>query len=321
MGATVTVDVAGGSTGGAARFRVELFRYLARTGRHDIEIIGTARQLDAAWLLRREVAGTLNTRRVALNNVGFVAPGGQRWTLLANALHFLTDSEVSRLHPSLRVIARQQAPVVQLAARRSDVLIAPCTAMAERVSDIVPSARSRLIVRMHPVSIGSTTRPSNESIILCPVLFEAYKSMPERLTEWVSAVTDHIDPAVRLLVTANPAEVPASLRSNPHIEIVGRLNHNDLRKLWERSRAVFFPSGLESFGFPLAEARVNGLPIIARDTAQNREIAGPALCGFAVGDQGSLREATALSLTTQVQPDPAPFDPDSYFDWMFGSDY
>ena len=39
---------------------------------------------------------------MALNNVGFVAPGGQRWTLLRNALHFLTEGEQARLDPALR---------------------------------------------------------------------------------------------------------------------------------------------------------------------------------------------------------------------------
>ena len=56
-----------------------------------------------------------------------------------------------------------------------------------------------------------------------------------------------------------------------------------------RSRAIYFPTGLESFGYPLAEARVSGQPAIARDTAQNREIAGPALCGYSLGDPDSLR--------------------------------
>ena len=39
---------------------------------------------------------------MALNNVGFVTPGGQRWTLLRNALHFLTEGEQARLDPALR---------------------------------------------------------------------------------------------------------------------------------------------------------------------------------------------------------------------------
>jgi hypothetical protein len=318
VAAAVTVDVAGGPMGGAARFRDELYRYLARTGREDVGIIGAQRRLDSAWLLRREVAGPARARRVALNNVGFIAPGGQRWTLLANALHFLTDAEAGRLDPSLRPIATRQATVVRMAARRSDVLIAPCTSMADRVASFLPSVRNRLSIRMHPVSADLILMQSPGHIILCPVIFEAYKHMAERLAEWVTAVDGHIDTAVQLLVTASSAEVPAPLASNSRITFVGRLNSASLRHLWARSRAIFFPTGLESFGFPLAEARVNGQPVIARDTSQNREIAGSALCGFAVGDSESLRRAIELALTAQVTPDPAPFDPDAYFDWMLG---
>ena len=79
------------------------------------------------------------------------------------------------------------------------------------------------------------------------------------------------------------------------------------------------PPGLESFGFPLAEARVNGQPVIAQDTAQNREIAGPALCGFTVGDIDSLRYATELALKADIKPDTEPFEPDAYFNWLLGS--
>ena len=101
MGAAVTVDVAGGPMGGAARFRLEFYNYLEGTGRKDIGIIGANRRLDPAWLMRREMVGHSRARRVALNNVGFVAPGGERWTLLGNALHFLTGQEISALDPSL----------------------------------------------------------------------------------------------------------------------------------------------------------------------------------------------------------------------------
>ena len=81
---------------------------------------------------------------------------------------------------------------------------------------------------------------------------------------------------------------------------------------------IYYPTSLESFGYPLAEARASGRPVIAYDTEQNREIAGPALCGFTPGDQDSLRRATMLALTTEVASDPAPFDPDAYFSWLLG---
>ena len=319
MTVSVTVDVAGGPMGGAARFRVELYTYLERTGRKDVGIIGAERSLDPAWLMRRELVGHSRLRRVALNNVGFVTPGGERWTLLGNALHFMTEAEISALDPSLRTVAKRQAAVVRLAARRSDVLIAPCSAMAERVAHIVPTVRERLVVRMHPVSSSVTTKVASNKNILCPIIVSSYKHMHARLAEWLAATEGYIDPSIRMLVTASPSEVPESLALNRRIELLGRLDHASLCHFWTRSKAIFFPTGLESFGFPLAEARANGLPVIARDTPQNREIAGSALCGFSVSDAESLLHATELALIKEVPPNPEPFDPTAYFDWMLGS--
>jgi len=319
MTTTVFVDAAGGTVGGAGRFRVELYQYLARSGREDVRLIGAFRRIDPAWLIRREIAKPVRGRRVALNNLSFITPGGDRWTRLGNPLDFLTDDEWSKLHPSLRRETRLRAPVVRLAARRSDVIVTPSTAMAERVGHILPSVRARIIPRLNPVSADSIPRMQRESVILCPVIFSPYKHMVERLRDWITAIDSYIDPEVRMLVTAAESEVPKDLSSNPRIALVGQLSHAELRLLWARSRAIYFPPGLESFGFPLAEARVNGQPVIARDTEQNREIAGPALCGFTVGDIESLRSATELALKIDLSPDTKPFEPDAYFTWLLGA--
>jgi len=318
---TVTVDIAGAQMGGAARFGTELYNYLARTGREDVSVIGATRRVDPAWLMRRELAAPRRGRgrRIALNNVGFVAPGGERWTLLRNALHFLSDDEVSGLDPSMRTAAGRDAAVVHFTARWADVLVVPSTAMADRVTGILPSARSRIVVRPHPVSPDPIPRLRQDPAILCPVLFAPYKRMSDRLTELMVAVGKGRDPAVRVWVTAERSSIPASLAANHRIDFVGELDPSAVRQLWARSRAIYFPTGLESFGYPLAEARVRGLPVIARDTTQNREIAGPALCGFAPGDPESLRDAVERALTTEVRPDPAAFNPDAYFDWMLGA--
>lgn len=318
MNTTLTIDLAGGQLGGAARYRAELSGYLERHARHDIKVIGTRRQLSPAWLAAREAAAVRRSRRIALNNVGFLTPGGERWTLLANALHFLDGSETAMLDPGRRAAIARQAKIVHHAARRSDVLIAPCTAMAERISAALPDVADRLVVRMHPVSPDAVSPSSEGTLILCPVLFSPYKHMVERIAEWLAAVDDAMDDSVRLVVTASTAEVPASLAASPRLCFVGRLSVAEARDLCARSRAVYFPTGLESFGYPLAEARVNGQPVIARDTAQNREIAGAALCGYTPGDRDSLRYAIEAAVTTRITPDPGPFDPDAYFDWMLG---
>jgi hypothetical protein len=315
---SVTVDIAGGKTGGVARHRDEFFRYMSRTGRQDVRIIGANHYINKAWLIRREMLGSARGRRIALTNVSFVGMGGERWTMLRNALHFLTESEESRLEPSLAKINRRKTAVVRMTARRSDVLFTPCAAMAERVLHILPSVRNRLVARLNPVSADAVPRVAPDAAILCPVIFHSYKNMVDRLTELVDAMAGDIDPEVRVRVTADDTEMPPSLAAHPRVELLGRLDVADMQPLWARSRAVYFPTSIESFGYPLAEARVMGRPVIARDTAQNREIAGPALCGFSPGNVDSLKHAIHTALTCEVSPDPDPFDPDAYFDWMLG---
>jgi hypothetical protein len=314
----VTIDIAGGQLGGAARYATEVHGYLRRSARDDIKVIGLRRRLSPAWLAVREATAARRGRRVALNNVGFFTPGGERWTLVANPLHFLTAAEMAAQVPALRAAMSRQIPIVHRAARRSDVLVAPCTVMAERIKAALPDVADRVVVRLHPVSVNPAPRRAGGSRILCPVLFAPYKNMPERLAEWLTAVDDALDGSVRMTVTADVREVPAALAANPRLDLVGRLDVAALGDLWASSQAVYFPSGLESFGFPLAEARVNGQPVIAQDTPQNREIAGPALCGYTVGDPDSLRHATETALSAQLRPDPGPFDPEAYFDWMLG---
>src|SRR5207245_6074634 len=124
----------------------------------------------------------------------------------------------------------------------------------ERITATLPDVANRLVVRMHPVSANPVPARPDGQLILCPVLFESYKYMPQRLTEWLAAVDHDLDPSVCMLVTASPAEVPAFLAASPRLEFVGRLQHADLDHRWARGRAILFPSGLDSFGCALAGA-------------------------------------------------------------------
>jgi len=57
---------------------------------------------------------------------------------------------------------------------------------------------------------------------------------------------------------------------------LGRVPEGALEELYLRADVFFFPSLCESFGFPLVEAMAHGLPIVAADTAINREMCGEA---------------------------------------------
>lgn len=304
--------------GGAARYLDELDRYLASVEHAQATtVLGRGRSLTVGWLAQREVVARRSELKIALNNAGFWGPGGHRVVLLRNALHFADPDELTALGYAPSRTLRAQVPVVRAAARRADVIVVPCTAMAQRVIRHAPYLARKLTVRPHPVSPPRWAGvPAPESgQILVPVLPAPYKHLDEHVQALLDA-TDTLNGAT-VTVTASADQMPG-LRSHERVRFIGRQHSSDMRRYWMESQAIYFPTGLESFGYPLAEARVSGRHVVAQETEQNLEIAGPALCGFDVGDPSSLRAAVSRALSGYPAPDQTANDPSSYFSWLLG---
>ncbi len=60
-----------------------------------------------------------------------------------------------------------------------------------------------------------------------------------------------------------------------YIEDLGQLPHTEILKIYHHARALLFPSTAESFGIPLIEAGLAGLPIIAPELDYVRDICNP----------------------------------------------
>lgn len=59
------------------------------------------------------------------------------------------------------------------------------------------------------------------------------------------------------------------------IEMVGELKHSEVQDLYNRSRALVYPSLIESLGLPLLEAATSGISIIASDLDYVHDIIKP----------------------------------------------
>jgi glycosyltransferase involved in cell wall biosynthesis len=318
MSSPVVVDCAGAAVGGAARFLKELDAWLA-SSQAKATVIGRGEPLNALWLARRELRVARRAKRVALNNVSFVGRGGTRTVLLRNALHFAASSELKSMGYTLPRSLRAQVPIVRRAAQRADVVIVPCTAMAERVCKFVPALEERIIVRPHPVAQRPWAGENPDGAdLLMPILNAPYKRLPWHLARVLAASTES-GRIHRVHVTARAEEFPPELRRDPRVNFVGALDAAELDTYWRASRAVYFPTQLESFGYPLAEARASGRHIVAVDTPQNREIAGPALAGFSPDSVDSLAAALDLAMCQTVTPDRRTFDPSRYFEWLLAA--
>jgi glycosyltransferase involved in cell wall biosynthesis len=66
----------------------------------------------------------------------------------------------------------------------------------------------------------------------------------------------------------------------PWVEFVGPFDRAEALRLYRGADIFVFPSLVESFGHPLAEAMAAGLPIAAADTPVNREVCGSAAVYF-----------------------------------------
>lgn len=313
----VVVDCAGAAMGGAARFLRELDLWMDGQSARPT-VIGREEPLTARWLLQRERLAPGDVKRIALNNVSFFSGGGERIVLLRNALHFVTAKELASLGYEPPRSLRAQIPIVRRAARRADRIVVPCHAMAERVVSFIPTVADRLRVRPHPVTPRDWAGAApDDRDLLVPILNAPYKRLSWHLTNILRALRQTND-VRRIYVTANSDEFPRHLTRDRRLFFVGRLNSAQLDHLWERTVAVYFPTQLESFGYPLAEARANGRRVVAADTAQNHEIAGAALAAFVPGDISSLGAALVDAMSNPVPPDPSAFAPAPYFSWLTG---
>jgi glycosyltransferase involved in cell wall biosynthesis len=309
----VVLDVAGGGIGGAARWAAELDGFLA-SGDGPVTVVGRDRRLTAGWLARRERHAVGARIAVAANNVPFAVGGGERRVVLRNAMHFLHPSEEHLLAGMSRSF-RAQIPVVRRLLTRADVVVAPSAAMADRVQRRVPAVRDRLVVRPHPVTPAGPRSPAPEPFILVPVLPAPYKNLLPELAALLAAL-HHAGRALEVRVTARPADLPGGLAQHPRLRALGTVPHHELVGLWQRATAAFFPSTVEAFGYPLAEARGYGVPVLAPESEQAREVAGAALLPYRPGDPVSLA-AAVRDVGAAVTAEPHAFDRDAYFRWLF----
>jgi hypothetical protein len=316
----VLLDTAGTAGGDVARWISELDGYLTDPARGDgtpVTVIGRRTQLTRRWLVQRELATRGAGMVVAANNASFALGRAHRRVLLHNALHFLHPAEEHLLDRMPRAF-RAQIPLVRQLSRRADLIVVPSSSMAERVCRRLPGVYDRVQVRAHPVTGYGSPLPTREPFILVPALPASYRDVVVELRRLLAAMW-LTGRGTRLCIAAGPDEVPPTVAWHPLATRLGMLAPRHLSLLWRQASAIFFPSDIESFGYPLAQARVQGIPVLAPDTWQAREIAGPALVPYRPGQRNGLIDALS-ALDTPVAAQPLAFDRTAYFRWLLQID-
>lgn len=170
--------------------------------------------------------------------------------------------------------------------------------MARSVAEKVPSARSRITMVPHgpgfldgPHGVRYRTLASDSLEIAYVAFYQKYKNF-EVLLRALRILQGEGVP-VRLHLTLDLVEDPGARTVMSYARNIGVehsiVNHGELEpegvaQVYQSVHVFVFPSVCESFGLPQVEAMAFGLPILAADTAVNREVCGLAANYFAADD-------------------------------------
>jgi len=110
---------------------------------------------------------------------------------------------------------------------------------------------------------------------------EPHKNHVNLLEAWKLLASDGLYPS--LCLTVSESDYPDLVRIVEQSKADHKLNiHNvparswsDMQRLYDHSRALVYPSMVESFGLPLLEARQAGLSIIAAEMDYVRDLVDP----------------------------------------------
>lgn len=161
------------------------------------------------------------------------------------------------------------------------------TSMANLLRKLIP-ARANIAVHLAPFS---SSQSINEIAIPDPLVREndfiyvasgdAHKNHYNLIEAWVLLAKDGCFPS--LVLTVDPISYPElakhissqSAKYGLNILNVGFLKMAEVRQGYANSRALIYPSLLESFGLPLLEAKSFKLPILASELDYVRDVVDP----------------------------------------------
>jgi len=203
-----------------------------------------------------------------------------------------------------------------LSMRTADVVLFPSEAMRALVAASVSLDRMHTRVLHYGFDAGRFFQPRTEMPQTARqmekwredgfriALHVSSFSVQKNLEILIKALPAVIDSGIELKLvttvdrdrTSDKAEFDAMTRHISELGLsdavvsAGHLDHSQLHYLYERADVFVFPSFTESFGHPLVEAMASGLPVVASDTAVNREILQDAAVYFDTFDAEDLAD-------------------------------
>lgn len=252
-----------------------------------------------AWLHLAARAGASSRHADAWFGPAFVLPVWWRGPSVVT-IHDLTFELMPERYRGW-LNARYASAATRMSARRADRILCGASETRDRLVERWGVDGGKIVVGPYGVSDAFVARagtlsPAREDFLLFVGSLEARKGL-----ETVHKALRAMKPSgtrPRLVLAGRPGWGVdlRELRADPTVEFVRDPDDEVLASLYRRACALVYPSRMEGFGLPVAEALASGCPVIASDLAPIREFAGEAVLYAAPGDADALREQIEILL-------------------------
>ncbi len=229
--------------------------------------------------------------------------------LVRNPLYF-SPAYLDRIVPRKPVLARLELILRRwlncLSIKAADVVMTPTEGMMSDVRRFVNVSASKALPNHYGVDVQRFRTPGKEAdrkdsastsyTLLFSSLYGEHKNVKTLLLALMQLTDAGFD--WRLVTPADPlrddarwtctwredAALVSDFPLRGRIDFTPALKAEEMPALYRSSNVFVYPSAVESFGHPLLEAMAAGLPVVAADSAVNRELAGDAALYFSAFD-------------------------------------
>jgi glycosyltransferase involved in cell wall biosynthesis len=297
--------------GGVGRYALEVARALRRArSRWDLLVLSNRRDLvgsmaprptrwptgttfgRVAWLHAGSALSRATRRADLWFSPGFVVPVWWRRPSVVT-VHDLTFAlEGGRYRGRLNALHALHA--TRRSARRARRVLCGSRQTADLLQRHLGVDPGRVAVTPYGVAEPFLRQPvcdpaARDRFLLFVGVLEARKGLETLLPAFRA-----LDGAVELVLAGRPGwgteQVLAELRREPRVRFEQSPSDERLAELYRRALALVYPSRMEGFGLPVAEAMASGCPVVASELACIREFAGDVPLYAAPGDAAALAE-------------------------------